>query len=149
MTSYRPTSAEKLSPEQLHDVLVERARRPNNQVDGHAVDILVPSGFFVMIVLGVAAALYSSFRKDKQRHETLRAAIERGAAIPPGLLLNARPPHSDFRRGVILLALGFALGILLFATDAGKGVWTASLIPSFMGIGYLIVNKFEPKKTGE
>ena len=141
-----PDVREKLTPEQLHDVLIERAKRPMPPPKGQgAVEIVVPVAFFALIIGIVGIALYSNFRKDKQKHETLRLVIEKGGEIPAALLVNAPNPRSDLRRGLLLLSVGLALGILLLATKSGHGAWTAALIPTFLGVAYLVMYRFEKK----
>lgn len=142
-----PDVREKLTPEQLHDVLLQRAKRPVQSPRGQApVEILVPIAFFGSIIGIVAIALYSNYRKDKQKHETLRLVIEKGGEIPTALLMNTPNPRADLRRGLLLLSVGLALGILLLATKSGHGAWTAALIPSFLGAAYLVMYRFEQQK---
>lgn len=143
-----PDVREKLTPEQLHDVLIERAKRPPPPPKGQGgVEIVVPVAFFALIIGIVGIALYSNFRKDKQKHETLRLVIEKGGEIPTALLVNAPNPRADLRRGLLLLSVGLALGILLIATKSGHGAWTAALIPTFLGAAYLVMYRFEKKSA--
>src|SRR5262245_5474258 len=138
-----PDVRERLTPEQIHELLMAR----EEQRDPPAVAIVVPVSCFLVTFAIVAAALYASYRKDRQRHETLRRAIERGAEIPPSLLIPPRPPHSDLRRGVLLLSVGVALAILLIATSPAPGIWTAALIPVSLGLGYLVVHRLERRSA--
>lgn len=130
---------DRLTPEQLHDFLMAQ----QGGSEPPAVAIAVPVAFFLVTLLIVAAALYAGYRKDRQRHETLRLAIERGADIPPALLVPPTPPKSDLRRGVLLVSVGLALAVLLLAVSPAPGVWTAALIPLSLGLGYLIVHRLE------
>lgn len=143
-----PDVRAKLSPEQLHDIMLERAKHPARSASGEppAVAIIVPVTMFAMIFAIVVVVVYANFRRDRQRHETIRVAIERGGEIPPALLIPARKPRSDLRRGVLLLSAGLGLGVLLFKTAKESGAWTAALIPIFLGLGYLVVHKLEGRK---
>jgi len=89
----------------------------------------------------VAIVFYSRHRRLKMHHETIRAMIEKGMPIPPEmaagtrsdlLLGNAdpRPARSDFRGGLILVAIGAALLMI-----AGKVGW----ILVFIGTARLVV----------
>jgi hypothetical protein len=139
-----PDVRAKLSPEQLRDVMIERAKRPHHSSgDPPAVAIIVPLAMFALVFAIVVAALYANFRRDRHRHETIRLALERGGAIPPELLIPPRKPHTDLRRGVLLLCAGLGLAVLLFKTANESGAWTAALIPIFLGLGYLAVHKIE------
>jgi hypothetical protein len=142
-----PDVRAKLSPEQLHQIMLERAKHPQaHSGDPPAVAIVVPVAMFALIFAIVVAALYANFRRDRHRHETIRLALERGGEIPPALLIPARKPHSDLRRGILLLCAGLGLMVLLFKTAKESGAWTAALIPIFLGLGYLVVHKLEGRK---
>jgi len=102
----------------------------------------------VAVVLGcgvpiaiVAIVFYARHRRLKMHHETIRAMIEKGMPIPPemaagtrsDLLLgntDPRPGRSDFRGGLILVAVGSALLMI-----AGKVGW----ILVFIGAARLVV----------
>jgi len=126
----------------------------------HPVDITGPSSKhrngeraidvvgLVAVVLGcgvpiaiVAIVFYARHRRLKMHHETIRAMIEKGMPIPPemaagtrsDLLLgntDPRPARSDFRGGLILVAIGSALLMI-----AGKVGW----ILVFIGAARLVV----------
>jgi hypothetical protein len=112
--------------------------------DETAIAIVIPTVFFTTVVMIVVAGLYAAYRRDRSRHETLRAIIERGGELPPDLLMPPSRPRSDLRRGVLLLAGGLGLMIVLGALSHEKGVWTAGLVPLLLGLGYLLVWKLEP-----
>jgi uncharacterized membrane protein len=112
--------------------------------DPPAVAIVVPVVFFGAVVLVVALSLYASFRKDRERHETLRLVIERGGSIPPELVSPPpKRPTSDLRRGMVLLSGGVGLSIFLAVVPPERGVWTAGLVPVLLGVGYLAVARLE------
>jgi hypothetical protein len=143
-----PDVREKLTPEQLHDIMLERSKRPPPAPHSKSsVEIVVPVALFAMIIGIVGIALYAGYRRERQRHETLRLAIEKGADIPMALLATAPAPRSDLRRGLLLLSAGVGLGILIFATNSGHGAWTAALIPTFLGVAYLVMYRFEQSKS--
>lgn len=89
----------------------------------------------------VAIVFYSRHRRLKMHHETIRAMVEKGMPIPPemaagtrgDLLLgnsDPRPGRSDFRGGLMLVAIGAALLMI-----AGKVGW----ILVFIGTARLVV----------
>lgn len=130
---------EKLSQEQLMQVLHERSRSP----EPPALAQTVPIAFFILVLLIVALSLYAGLRKDQQRSEVLRALIEKGAPLPAELLVPPSPGKSDLRRGLVLVGAGLGLMVMLAAL-ADRGVWTAGLLPLLMGAGYLLTWKLEP-----
>lgn len=134
-----PAVIQKLSQEQLMQVLHERSKPP----EPPALAQTVPIAFFVLVLLIVALSLYAGLRKDQHRNEVLRALIEKGAPLPAELLVPPAPGKSDLRRGLVLVGAGLGLMVMLAAL-ADRGVWTAGLLPLLMGAGYLLAWKLEP-----
>jgi hypothetical protein len=139
---YSKEIVDKLGPDQLADVLKTR-ENSRNAFDPQAV--LVPLGFFVSLGVTVVFALFLRHRKDAERQQTLRLMIEKGVTIPPDLITPPERRRSDLRRGVVLLALGAGLSLMLAMIDTGDagGVWSIGLIPGLVGAGYLLVWKLE------
>ncbi|HZP58759.1 MAG TPA: DUF6249 domain-containing protein [Opitutaceae bacterium] len=96
-------------------------------------------GFFGTIAAVAGIIGYFRSRRNKMLHETLRAMVEKGVAIP--LELIARPnrtrhPSSDLRWGVVLA--GFGIGVMTLVVKVG-------LIFMFIGLAFLIVWMVERK----
>jgi hypothetical protein len=107
------------------------------------VAILVPLGFFLMVVGIVGGAYYTRFRIERQKHETLRLLVEKGGSIPPELLVPPVPRDRDLRRGVLLVCAGLAIGIC-FALIAPGGIGLG-VIPFTIGLGYLLIWKLDSR----
>ncbi len=102
--------------------------------------------FALLMVFGMPVAIVALFvalrhRRNRMLHETLRAMVEKGVPIPPELLSgggaalasvsNSAPQgHRDLRWGLVLIALGAGLYVLV-----GK----VGLIPLFIGVALLVV----------
>lgn len=130
----------KLSGDQLHDLLHQR----NKDQNVPAVASIAVVGFFLACMFGVAAVLFTIYRTYRQRHETLRAMVDKGVPIPPELIAPARRPANDLRRGLLLVTGGVGLGVFLFAVAQPGGMWTLGLVPLLVGVGYLISWKLAP-----
>ena len=89
----------------------------------------------------VAIVFYFRHRRLKMHHETMRAMIEKGMPVPPEMIAasrgdlllgsgDVRPGRSDFRGGLILIAIGAALLMIV-----GKVGW----ILVFIGAARLVV----------
>lgn len=140
-----PDVREKLTPEQLHQHLLARQNRQRGIEE--LVPVVVPVAFFAMLIGIIALALYGNFRRDRLRHETLRNAIAQGAHIPPELITPAKNPIADLRRGVVLLAVGVGLTILIVATTGlAGGAWATGSIPILLGCAYLGLHKLEARR---
>jgi len=115
--------------------------RADNSMGIDVVGIVgVVFGCMVPIAI-VAIVFYSRHRRLKMHHETIRAMVEKGMPIPPEmaagtrgdpLLGNSDPRQgrSDFRGGLMLVAIGAALLMI-----AGKVGW----ILVFIGTARLVV----------
>jgi hypothetical protein len=117
-----------------------------------AIAIVVPVTLFLVIFFVVLVVQIMSLRKDRHRHETLRAMVEKGAAIPPELIAPPVRRGSDLRKGLVLLLGGVGLALFLAVVDApdkARGVWSLGLIPGLIGLGYLISWRYEQRSTGE
>jgi hypothetical protein len=112
------------------------------------VEIIVPVAFFACVAVIGALGLVGYSRHTAQRHQTLRAMVEKGMQIPPELLGQAkRPPSpaSDRRRGILLICAGIGIiGFLVLA--GGKDGASLGLIPILIGIGYLIVARLDGRR---
>jgi hypothetical protein len=113
---------------------------------------IIFSTLFGAPVLIVAAIMFFSYLRSRSLHRTVREMVARGEPVPPALF--APPPairaRSDFRRGVVLMMVGFALMIFFGAcNDWEGGAWSIGIIPFLIGVGYLLVWKFEGPKTAD
>ena len=143
-----PAVAARLSQEQIFQLLQEREHTQRSAIheDPPLVAIVVPLAFFLTLFGGVAATLHHRFRKDRERHETIRRMVEKGVEVPLGLLTAPAPPASDLRRGLLLVAGG--LGLLLFLRlfhGVPPRLWTVGLIPLLLGAGYLVVWRIDAR----
>jgi hypothetical protein len=135
-------------------------RRHNNNDDFDVEDgalMAIPiigivfSTLFGAPVLVVGAIMLFSYMKSRSLHRTVREMVAKGQPVPPALF--APPPavraRSDMRRGVVLMMVGFGMMIFFGAVnDWEGGAWAIGIIPFLIGVGYLLVWKFEgPKDT--
>jgi hypothetical protein len=107
--------------------------------------MLVSFGLPVMLV---AIILYYKHRRQRMTHDTIVTLAEKGLPIPPELLEPPEPKRSSdagLRGGLVLVALGIALGIFLREVH---GPWSIGLIPGLMGVALLIAWKIEARAKG-
>jgi hypothetical protein len=101
-------------------------------------------GFALPLVL-VGMILYYKHRRALLAHETISRLAEKGLPVPPELLEPPRRGQASLRGGLVLLALGLALG--LFFAGWGPG-WSIGLIPGAMGLALLAAWKIESRPPG-
>lgn len=113
-------------------------------------DTLVPVILFLSIAAAVIGYLYFNSKNKQARQATLQAAIQRGDPLTPELVAaisnDKSAASADYRRGILLIALGVALAIFgQFVTPGETELLGIAAIPAILGLGYLFVWKFGPK----
>lgn len=118
------------------------------------VEILVPLGFFAMIVAIVVLPGYIRARSRQRMMDTMRVAYERGQPVPPELIeaINTDPKsvrmsprersERDLRNGIITLAVALALIAFGWAvsyeeTDAFYPLVGMAAFPGFIGLALI------------
>ena len=94
-------------------------------------DILVPFGFFTMIVLVVAVPLWFGYRKRQGRIKLIETIIDKGQPLTPELLEGidkavdgkSQPHVSTMGNAITLILVGVALAVffLLMALSSHSG----------------------------
>lgn len=122
--------------------------------------ILVPLAPFIMVVCIVVIPMWLKSRDRREMQATVRAAIEKGQALPPELIeamsKEVKPPKEssalrDMRVGVILIAVGAGLAVLGFMLGQINGeamhpVLGVAAIPALIGVAYVVLSFFNPNK---
>lgn len=143
-----PTLVQKLSVTQIYQLLEQREITRRKSIPSDPAGYYATVSVFILFFTFLGATQWSRYRRDRLRHETLRAMIEKGSEIPPGLLETAKPHTSDLRRGLILLGAGVGLAAFIALSPIkAPGVWSLGLIPILIGAGYLVAHKLEPQKA--
>jgi hypothetical protein len=129
----------RLTSDQLFKLLLERERQRSRGAEFDPAPAIITVFLFGSLLTGFLAWLFASFRKERQRHETVRLMVEKGVEIPSGLLAPAPKRPSDLRRGLILSTTGLGLTIFLAAIPGANGVWGAGVTLLLIGVGHLLV----------
>jgi len=136
-----PELASRLTPEQLVELARENIQSRRSTVPGE----WVPLAFFLAMVLGVLIVQLASIRRERDRQKTLQIMVEKGASIPPELLVppqKVASPDADLRRGLVIGGTGLGVaGFFMAFHPSGmpEGLWSVGLIPLLIGLGYLAV----------
>jgi len=119
----------------------------------HALTDIIAILSVFSTMLGVSALFFHfRHRRNLMLHETLRAMVDKGVAIPPELLVSPAPDvrrrtNGDLRNGLICMGVGLGLRLGLRSGMGGVG-----LIPFFIGAAFLatwLIEKRQQKKAGE
>jgi hypothetical protein len=124
----------RLTNEQLYDILMTREARRAEAESGP------PGELFVLFsAVSFMAWLYASYRRERQRHETVRLMVEKGMEVPGALLAPPPKRPSDLRRGIILSTAGLGLTVCLALLSDMPGAWSAGLALFLIGLGHVLV----------
>jgi hypothetical protein len=103
------------------------------------------------IVLGIGSPLimiglilWYKLKRNERVHQTALLLAEKGQPVPPEIFGSVRQADSDLRWGAVLTLFGLALTLAF--SQVGLP-WAFGLIPTFMGVGYLIVWMMERGKV--
>jgi hypothetical protein len=115
--------------------------------------ILVPLSPFLMVAAIVIVPAWLKSRERREMQQTVRAAIEKGQALPKDVQpKKVSSAHRDLRIGVILLAVSVGMGLLgaalgMIEDEAMFAVVGSATIPGMIGIAFIILSFFNPNKT--
>lgn len=147
----------KLSGEQLivlkgQEALVERARiEAENKVDmplnGFGIVIISIMPFiFVLLLLWIIGRERN--KESVRKHDLYLKSLEMGQTLPENFFDKpaAQSASSNMKRGILWLAVGLAL-LIYFVIIHNNMALIIGIIPTFVGIGYLLVHFLDKPKN--
>lgn len=152
-TAAFPTLAAAVSPMGAVFAASESAQASPVALHAPPADIVGTSIFFGALVTIVLIAQVFATRRERIRQETLRAMVDRGMEIPPGLIGDRARRSSDLRSGLVLVGAGvgvsLAFALVHLNGQSGSGLWSIGLVPMFMGGGYLVAWRVQARNTSD
>jgi hypothetical protein len=111
-------------------------------------------GLFALLLAGVVfIGFYFRYRTRADAQVTVRTALEKGQPLSPETLERLMDPVArrlnrrevDFRRGVILAALGVGIAVIGYATmPTLREALAIAALPFMIGLAYVLLWKFSP-----
>ena len=99
-------------------------------------------GIFILSLFAIP--YYFNLKKAKARQQIISKLIEKDRDIPKELLSKPQKTRrSDLHKGIVLIAFGLSLCIVIFILRIHSNFWTIGLIPIFIGLGYVISFKLD------
>lgn len=99
-------------------------------------------GIFILSLFAIP--YYFNLRKAKARQQIITKLAEKDIDIPKELLAKPqRTRRSDLHKGIVLIAFGLSLCVVIFILKIHSNFWTIGLIPMFIGIGFVISFKLD------
>lgn len=106
--------------------------------------IFIPLAVMTAPVLIVLILLRYRYQQTQARYQTLLQLADKGAELPPQLLVEPNMAYSERRRALVLIGAGLGLMAMFLALpgelDNGLGIhslWGLGLLPLMIGLGYL------------
>jgi len=106
--------------------------------------IVIPLVVMTAPVLIVLILLRYRYQQTQARYRTLLQLADKGAELPPQLLVEPNMVYSERRRALVLIGAGLGLMAMFLAlpgqTDDGLSIhslWGLGLLPLMIGLGYL------------
>lgn len=115
----------------------------NDMIPSEFTMVLFMVIFFSFLITLVAIPFYFNQRKSRSRINLLSKFIEKDKEIPKELILSEKKARSDLHRAIILISVGFSVGLFLYLLKLEESYWTIGLIPTIIGIGYFLSFKFD------
>jgi hypothetical protein len=147
---------QKLSSDQIMQLERDRLELERQKVDANSGNKLPMGPFAIFMIcmlpfLFAAVIIISNVRsknaESKRRYELYAKSLEMGQTIPEHFFDEPKKdPSSNFKRGVLWLVVGLAL-LISFIVMGQKDALIVGIVPTFVGIGYLLVHFLEKPKT--
>ncbi|MCB0411939.1 MAG: hypothetical protein KDD22_05395 [Bdellovibrionales bacterium] len=98
---------------------------------GNMVEVAVPLGLFLCIVLVVLSFLYFRTLQLKEVQKSIQAMVEKGMNVPVELIVKPerRSKRSDLKRGLVLLASGVSISLAMWISEPQSRDWAWGFVP--------------------
>jgi len=146
---------DKLNSDQLLELKKQEMVVELKRIDAESREDMPLGSFAIVLIvilpfLFVITIIYLNVRQknteSKRKYDLYMKSLEMGQTIPEHFFdepKNVGKP-SNLKRGIILLMVGISFGLFAFIKrDTDLIILLAAIIPTFVGIGYLLVHKLE------
>ena len=126
---------------------IAKEGRNENPFNGFELFLIVLLPF-----LFVATIIYMKVKaqkeESKRRYELYSKSLEMGQTVPEHFFDEPKKnnPTSNLKRGILWLVVGLGL-LISFSVMHQRDALIVGIVPTFVGIGYLLVHFLEKPKT--
>jgi len=146
----------KLLPEQLLELKKAELENERKKIEANAREDMPFTGFqlflicvlpFIFVIILVWIIYSVKNKESKRKFELYMKALEMGQPVPEDFFPKEKKdkPGSNLKKGVLWAAVGFALLIYFIITHNNDGL-IVGIVPTFVGIGYLVVHFYDRSK---
>ena len=147
----------KLSPNQILELKKGEQEVQKQQIakEGHNDNPFNGFELFLIVLLPflfVATIIYMKVKaqkeESKRRYELYSKSLEMGQTVPEHFFDEPKKnnPTSNLKRGILWLVIGLGL-LISFSVMPDRNAIIVGIVPTFVGIGYLLVHFLEKPKT--
>jgi len=147
----------KLSPTQLLELRKQELAVKLEQVDNQGREEMPLNGFgiviivllpFLFVAIVIALNMKAKTAESKRKYDLYTKSLEMGQTVPEHFFDEPKTanPSSNLKKGILCLVVGLAL-LVCFLSFRDKGLFIGGIIPTFVGIGYLLVHLLDKPKT--
>jgi len=146
----------KLSPNQLAELKKQELEVQKQRVENEGRSDMPFTSFqlFLIVVLPflfIPTVVYiiTKAKKEasKRRYELYTKSLEMGQTVPDHFFDQPKAStSSDMKKGILWLAVGLAI-LIYFIVIHKNNALIVGIIPTFLGIGYLLVHYLDKPKT--
>jgi len=145
----------KFSADQIIELKREENEVRQQEIDGQrgiplngleiVIIVLLP---FLFVVLIISLNVRAKNAESKRKYDLYTKSLEMGQTVPEHFFDKPKKanPSSNLKKGILALSVGIAL-IIYFTIVHNDSSLIAGIVPSFVGIGYLLVHFLEKPKT--
>jgi len=148
---------QKLSPDQLMELKRQENDLERQKIDANNEVDMPLNGFGIVMIclmpfLLVASIIFTQAkvrnRESQRKYDLYMKSLEMGQTVPEHFFDEPRKADttSNLKRGILWLVVGLAL-IISFIVINEKNALILGIVPTFVGIGYLLVNRLDKPKT--
>lgn len=147
----------KLSPSQLVDLKKQELQVTKQRVENEGRSDMPFNGFQLFMIcllpflfVGVVVYIISKVKRDesKRKYDLYTKSLEMGQTVPEHFFDEPKKinPSSNLKKGILWFMIGLAL-IVSFLIIGEKDGLIVGIVPTFIGLGYLLVHYLEKPKT--
>jgi len=147
----------KLSPNQILELKKGEQEVQKQQIDKEGRNEMPLNGAGIVLIcllpfLFVGTIIYMKVKaqkeESKRRYELYSKSLEMGQTVPEHFFDEPKKnnPTSNLKRGILWLVVGLGL-LISFSVMHQRDALIVGIVPTFVGIGYLLVHFLEKPKT--
>lgn len=147
----------KLSPNQILELKKQEFEVQKQQIENEGRNQMPLNGAgivlicllpFLFIATLVVVQTRAKKEESKRRYDLYTKSLEMGQTVPEHFFDEPKKanPSSNLKKGILWLVVGLAL-LIYFIIVHKDNALIAGIVPTFVGIGYLLVHKLDKPQT--